>query len=416
MDATLPALTALSGVFFSLVLLMRLAGNRLAHPQTLATLVVTLFPLLIDASYRTRTFVGAETLTADWQVVMRLTGYALAALIGVHLMRRSGFHALRSRTLMPLMVLLLLGGVSVVWSLNSTYSLVSLYTWICTLLLGAGVVSTLNPMQVGRAFALSTSVYVAASFIAYFFTPLGRFVEVLSYDGTTQVARMVGLATHPNGLAIISLIGIGALLSQWRTTTHRRLLSLAVVMQAAALYLTLSRTSLAVMLIAVSWVYLRRSVWFYLLGGAGAALLFASGGLSIESISKGDGSDITNLTGRTELWPYALSQLEGIRLFIGGGWAASRPMLTGFSGGIFTHPHNAYLNALMVLGVPGLLAALTYLGGLFRRTHRSPFAAYVVIALILHGLMETSWMTAYAGTLVLTLVSISRSDQPTYTS
>ncbi len=138
-----------------------------------------------------------------------------------------------------------------------------------------------------------------------------------------------------------------------------------------------------------------------------------------------DTASVGTLTGRTEIWAYAIDQatLDPTRAVVGHGydtfWSAERTLgVSRHTGFTISEGHNAYLEAWLNLGLVGVIAwPLAILGGSIVWLTRgrqwtglwSPDAAFTLAlasAALAHGLLESTFTHAQFITLTLfTLLS-----------
>ena len=193
---------------------------------------------------------------------------------------------------------------------------------------------------------------------------------------------------HPNALGrqcalLLALLVVLRHSWQVRWSIIAPLAALALV----TLWRTDSRTAMAAAAAAVGVLWAQRYVpWWrgvVLLAAVlgivvGSAILLlddGSAGLDefASSLSRtGEAEEIYNLTGRTDLWQFALDQIAASPLF-GYGWGSARFVMV--DGHFATHhAHNLLLNVMLGGGVvAGLLLAAMLLGQL-RRLFGSPAA------------------------------------------
>jgi O-antigen ligase len=206
----------------------------------------------------------------------------------------------------------------------------------------------------------------------------------------TERDFLAPLGLHANDLGRLYTVAYALLLFSWAGARHYALrfaLLATMAMVMLALLLTFSRAAFAGVLV-VSALYLLwrrnlRALTFLLVLGLGALALLP--GVVFERVTTGFGAGLNAITaGRLEgIWIPLLPDVLASPVF-GSGigsilWADA--MQTGFGEAIIgtTHPHNAYLETLLDMGIIGLaLFALYFLhvwrgfGSLYRDISLSP--------------------------------------------
>ncbi|HWZ62594.1 MAG TPA: O-antigen ligase family protein [Steroidobacteraceae bacterium] len=186
------------------------------------------------------------------------------------------------------------------------------------------------------------------------------------------------LGLHANDLGRLYAIAYALLLFTWsgaRGLRPRWLLLAAAALMAAALVLTFSRGAFVafavVNLLFVLWRLSMRTVVFATLVAV-AGLLFAPAAL-YERLAAGYGAGFDAITaGRLNgLWLPLLPEVLGHPLF-GNGlssilWSDAMRRGAGLQVLVVTHPHNAYLEALLDTGVIGTVLLCAYFVHAFRR-------------------------------------------------
>ncbi len=229
-------------------------------------------------------------------------------------------------------------------------------------------------------------------------------------------------------LAAAMLHGIGSRGWTGRGTTWRWLILGGALL---VLWLTKSRTSLAITVAALSiaaglMVRPSRAVAAAIIGGivlAGGAFLFQTGllGPVWEAALMGrETSNVTTLTGRTDIWAFTLQEgsADIARVIVGHGhdtfWTAARTQAVSRQVGFtISEAHNAYLEAWMNLGLVGLIAWPMAIGGAGiawlaggRKSSGvwsadAAFAISLAFAALVHGLAESAFTHAQFATFAL---------------
>ncbi len=240
---------------------------------------------------------------------------------------------------------------------------------IIALLVGAAVARSVRPER----FLIPTfaAVWVMGLLVLMFVYLAGGTFDQLAR--ATERDFLAPLGLHANDLGRLYTVAYALLLFTWAGARHAALrfaLFATMVMIMVALLLTFSRAAFAgVVLVTALYLLWRRNVralaFLLLLGVAGVALL---PGVVFERVTTGFGAGLDAITaGRLEgLWIPLLPDMLASPVF-GSGIGSilwTDTMQSGFGGTIIgaTHPHNAYLETLLDMGVIGLaLFALYFL-------------------------------------------------------
>ena len=187
--------------------------------------------------------------------------------------------------------------------------------------------------------------------------------------------RLQGFAANSNNFgrmaALLTLIGIGSFKRDRKITIDTLL---AISLGLAGLLLSGSRTGLFATTFAVSLVSLRfyrhrLFVCLSLMAVLTAVLIFASYGVTLNTLFKGMSrtgleSEILTLTGRTDLWAAAWT-LIAERPFFGWGFNGTEERLSLMMGSDFfgapVNPHQMFLHLALGLGVAGVIPALIFI-------------------------------------------------------
>lgn len=266
-----------------------------------------------------------------------------------------------------------------------------------------GKVKTLNVVFYALAF------YNVGSWFTYLAVPsIGVFMEPTV--GGQFTARMSGLA-HPNTLGQFSaftvVIGTVLYTEHGYRSWFRKII---LVMAAAALLMSLSRTSTLAAAGALAIAYRQRFLkkeyatfytLFALFGGLTVIALLVSFDLNellgsrLESLTKsGDVSELTTATGRAEIWAYAWNLILDKPL-TGYGAASSKYLLAEYS----LYTHNLLLNVALSTGIiGGIFCLMMIVGRVFNCILRPNVVADAMIAVVLlNGLFENVIFSILAG-------------------
>jgi hypothetical protein len=184
-------------------------------------------------------------------------------------------------------------------------------------------------------------------------------------------ATMSGIGMHENELGRLNAIAYALLLFTWSESKERGL-SLALLalmgLVAVALMLTFSRGAfLGFILVNMLFLLWRRNVrTLIFLGVLGAVALFLIPGAVYDRITFGHGSGLNVISsGRTEgIWLPLLPDILRSPVY-GNGlgsilWSEAMHRADGVTTLSVGHPHNAYLEAVLDMGIAGLIIVCAY--------------------------------------------------------
>jgi autotransporter family porin len=305
--------------------------------------------------------------------------------------------------------------VTVTYSLEPAYSASRL---LCALMVfGAmtfAITEVNQPEDVNHVLiALLLAYGVIVSMVAFSAVALPRsFAWIVPTDENAEsagnVIRFCGVFNGPNdvGELMLATVGCSAVLWQRVHGKWRWLLGALVLMAVGAAGLADSRTPFVALAIGggcyLVWRYRRRAVMvLLLLGVLAAAVSFKIGG--DEYLSRGN---VTTLTGRTDVWEFALSQIAE-RPVLGYGYAVAGTILQSRYFPIWWGPwdegphsslHDGYIDRAVGVGVIALLVWLfivlrPWYDVLRRPEDRwglKPVAFWMVIPMLVHNLAEVS--------------------------
>ncbi|MES2034059.1 MAG: O-antigen ligase [Pseudomonadota bacterium] len=270
-----------------------------------------------------------------------------------------------------LIILLVVTGLSVLWSIDSSATMRRLIALYATTLTGVVLAVRFKWGAMAEVMATAFAIMTVASLVAGAVLPFGRMTEL--FPGAWRGIWMEKNALGGNMAFAFSIFGATALLVPKRAW----LWCIFAVMALALVLLSTSKTSLVSLILGAAalgfvWVCRRgpasatAATWAAVLGAAmlAAFLLFAADvflGLL--------GKDAT-LTGRTKIWEAVMRQVEQ-RPWTGYGYSAVWDDKTGWgplawitkdAGFKAQHAHNSWLEQWLGMGFGGLIAwALFYL-------------------------------------------------------
>lgn len=242
------------------------------------------------------------------------------------------------------------------------------------LLVGAAVSGSaqpekfLLPMLIATcAVGLSVLAYVAQSGIA---------LHQLAGSDAREFLSTLGM--HANDQGRFYAFAYALLLFTWAAAKEpglRTALLASMALMVTALMLTFSRGAFgAFLLVNLLFLFWHRSVKTLALFGLAASLaLFALPAAVYERLASGDGQGLDAISaGRIDwLWMPLLPEVLRSPVF-GSGLGSilwSEPMRVGGGANVLltTHPHNAYLQALLDMGALGLLLLCAYFAHVYRQ-------------------------------------------------
>lgn len=317
-------------------------------------------------SFRQRNPNLLETSEAvDAQVLARLVIYAFCGLYVLYRGVRWPNRLLKAITTSPLKWMLfygLLALLSTAYSSTKALTLVSsLQLMVLVTLLGVTIaIDNVSAVRIWNITLLTLVVIILAVWGLYFVDP-----DLAITVQWPNLRRLGGLLIHPNALGVVAAaLGVVAL-CRWLMAhrmagrllyagmlvgsvitlieTQSRAASVGWLLGSLAVLMLLRRRQLPLLLSAM--VLLALSVALFLPG------VVSSG---IERFERGQ--DIMALTGRIVVWRHVLIRAgqSWQALLLGYGYGASRLSLLAQLPGNWTHTHNAFIEALMGLGIPGV--------------------------------------------------------------
>ncbi|TAN55383.1 MAG: O-antigen ligase domain-containing protein [Magnetospirillum sp.] len=399
--ATRPAYAAIPLLFVVALWLIPLGlalarGERWAYVLAMAALI-----FLTDATFRSRSWADKSF---DWQVMLKGLVWFGCGLGGTLRLGRT----LPRLTTPPMLFVLLFVvalGLSTAWSPSPSYTFLSAMGFLCFLLFAAAAAEVLDERHMLLGLAIGGGLIVLPSLAV---SPFAMGLTPLSPGSTGEVGRLRGITDHPIPLAESSAIFIFAclaLLGHVRRFGGRALLVILAAAGIATALLTQSRLPVLAMAAAAA-VY-----WSFRRGGALLVMPVLAGFITVilatesvagfarllpsdilESLSRsGHSKEILTLSGRLLIWPYVMEQIADAP-WLGHGHAAGIALFRGFTPWRITHAHNAYLQALLSVGIVGSLPFLAALVTQLRIfvTRPSPVRDILLLNGLILGMTETS--------------------------
>jgi len=301
--------------------------------------------------------------------------------------------------------------ISVFWSTDKALTLKRLVVFLAMIVSIAGVLKHFDWKQIAQIALIGSGLTMLVGGI--------NEARILAVDAPPLGLWRFGGMMHPNHAALHAGVGMLASLYLYKIT-NRRWLLLFFAGSFAVLMATKSRTALMAIMtgVAVFWLLSAsrsKSGWAIIsVVWLAAAVLFASSIGStmdintVANMGRKDlkGTKVTQLTGRTDIWKFALMQAnkDPNRTFTGYGyesfWTPDNARgVSEFVQFKISEGHSCYLDWYLELGLVGAgLWVLMLLTGIVRWTHaawvlRSPTAAVgaaIIAGTIVHGFAESS--------------------------
>ena len=299
---------------------------------------------------------------------------------------------------------------------------VPLPIWLYSVYVCSGVVSIFVSSYLGyssyKVFEISTAV-LAAIAVAYRAGPKRALQAILAVWSFKLILVWIGIIIAPS-LAIISYyeeapipyylngflvgwnsnsigcVGVILFMSYLLVWQHRsRLLRYCwLALLAVTIFIAQSRTSMVALIVAYSLTVIKRrsTITMVIVGIFGLLLYFLlPEGLLVDYLTKGRGIDyptIWSLSGRTDMWTYALEKMHG-KWSTGLGFAfGSRWITESMARETISTLHSDYIDALLSVGFTGpaflLLAVATALIHGFRKVSDDPYrlCAFAIIIVL----------------------------------
>jgi O-antigen ligase len=255
---------------------------------------------------------------------------------------------------------------STIYSVEPLYTFASAVGTLGLFLFAIAAAQVLDMRRMAFITLCALTIFLLVSWIVDFAAP--EFSRATSWSIHGTVERMGGIASHPNELARATAVFVVFVVILYRDRQLKWAPCFAaLLLTAATMWATQSRTSAAAALQALAFVIVRRSP---LLLAAGVLLLMIGGGIILLLPAKtltelllpfsrsGDFAELLNLTGRVDLWKFIWQKSMEAPL-IGHGFNASEYFLSR------TYPyfpldwdpqdaHNMLLQTLLTLGFFGV--------------------------------------------------------------
>lgn len=390
-------------------------GDRLAGALTAVTCI-----FVASAIFRLRAYADKSI---DWQVAMRLAAFGalfvMSFIFFSHSYGKLRFPPLFFNWLLFFSYII----VCSLYSPNVSFSFGCAVLFLICYLSSVYMTVWLSRPRAILVMILAATFLCLGSIVVYVFIPaFGRMQAWMPNVGIADVGRMKGLVGSANGIGFVSAFAIVIAILYQRTIGRFGKVAAAIVIPSAVLclYLSNSRSSMISVVTAIWLSFVLRKgagLKFFVsgtLGLIGAVILIGFYDEIFSLISRsGNTREITNVTGRTEIWAVVI-EMWMKSPFIGYGYSASLYILP-LDPRLFrtaAHAHNMVLELLfsggIILAGIFLYAIATTISQLIRM--RAANEAVLLFFFLLHGLVEASpfngmpGYSSFAFTLTLALI------------
>jgi len=247
-----------------------------------------------------------------------------------------------------------------------------LFMVVFALLVGVGVSNARDPERF--LVPILVSIWVAAPVVLVFFAQSGAGLDELASSQSRHFLSPLGV--HANELGRLYVMAYALLLFTWAATEQRKVVLLASMgVVVAALAITFSRGAfVGFVLVNALFLVSRRSTGAFVLGAfLVAGLLFVLPAAFYDRLATGFGGDLDGISaGRINgLWLPLLPEVWRSPIYGNGidSTVWSDAMRTGRILEA-SHPHNAYLQALLDMGVAGLILLCAYFAHVWKGFRR----------------------------------------------
>ncbi len=385
-------LAVLGAVLGGWLVLSAACGSRLAMMLFLGAMT-----FVINAQFRVR---GAGDVQADWQSALKFLLWMAAGVIGApHLPapRRLLSHPGAALWLLYIAVALLGSPFSPL----PGYSLGCALALLCLFAFSFALVEHLSEEQILWTVVGSLTLFNLGGWAVFYAVPdLGTSA---AWTKSGLMLRMCGLAGQATNLGAVCAVAVGAVFVLWRGGRCRTAPALLLGGFAfATLLKSDARTTEIASVLGIALVVASRSGALMVGGALGAACLAVvlqvfpqvPAMLGQGFSRSGDPTEVYTLTGRLEIWDFALQQIRASPVW-GWGYNSSKAVLgghIGFGNGLMVDSaHNLYLQSMLSVGLMGtvpLVALLLWL--LWRSVVRPiPIVVYTLVLVLVSSVSDT---------------------------
>lgn len=384
-------------VLAPLTLLWVFYGAGRGGPKTMVALFL-LVVFITDLSIRQR---ALSDTSVDPQNLAKMAVWGSGLLVAL-LNWRHLRDALREPAVVMLVLLTVWFTITAIYSPIRMYSFGSAVAFLSVVLFGVVVRRVVPESMLLRSVITLLTVMLLIGLVLYVVAPDRAMAEM---EGGS-IRRLAAPFGTPNSLGRVSaLVILLAVLGRMSGVLrwHSPLLVVAVAAALACLYLSQSRTAMAALGLALVILYLAgrpRRLLVAAILAAMAALVIAVARVDVLDLltlvsRTGYVSEVTTLTGRTDIWKFAWSQIVEEPL-LGYGHASSKhlfPLLfRQYWGWTTTHAHNMWLQIWFTTGLVGVLLLAGVFVAQFRYwlQTRDPGSLALLVFVFVVGLAEAA--------------------------
>ena len=352
---------------------------------------------VINAQFRVR---GAGDIQADWQSAMKFLFWMAAGVIGAPCLpppRRLVSHTGSALWLFYITVALL----GAPFSPLPGYSFGCALALLCLFAFAYALVERLSEAQILWTIVAALTLFNVGGWVVFYAVP-----ELGTSAAWTQsglMLRMCGLAGQATNLGAVCSVGVGATFVLWRGGHCRA--GTALLLGGFA-FLTLlksdARTTEIATVLGIGLVVASRSSALMVAGAMGAACLAVllqvfpqiPAMLGQGFSRSGDPTEIYTLTGRLEIWDFAMQQIRLSPVW-GWGYNSSKAVLgghIGFQNGLMVDSaHNMYLQSMLSVGLMGTVPLVLLLLWLTARSvvRPLPLVIYTLVLVLVSSVSDT---------------------------
>jgi exopolysaccharide production protein ExoQ len=340
---------------------------------------------------------------ADWQSMLRFLLWMGAGMIGF-----AHMPALRQLLARPAcawwLAYMVVAMTSCIYSPTPAYSFGYTVGLLCLFLFAFTLTTRISEGQLLWTLLLTLTVFNIGGWIAFFAFPD---IGVSQGDAETKLllgARMCGLAGQATLLGVVCAIAVGAAFVLWYTRRAGPVVSLILGGFAFVTLLQSNTRTLEIStVVGIGLILASRSAWRMALGALTVSITLLLLPMlphvlnllgRLFSRSSDDPSELTSLTGRTQIWDYSWRLIEQSP-FLGYGYNSGKTVLAshiGFGWGDFVvdGAHNLWLQNLLSDGLVGTLPLVIVLGYLAYRMIKRPIpiVCYMIVTVFISGMTD----------------------------
>lgn len=400
-------------VLFCILYVVSLSTKIADTKQFTSLLLLVFAAFILEAVFRVRDY---SDKSVDWQVLLK--ALSLLALLGLALIRiNDTLPAILNQTRVMWFVFFAWICFSATYSPNITYGMFGAFSLFSFYLFLLFVFRNFDETHVILALIAATFLFCLISILTYFALP--EFGRMKVWYGNEQVIsnRLSGIGGNANtagrqaALALLLL----ALYAKELKSLSRYIIPAVTVVAGLALLLSNSRTSMALLLVILWFLWFcteqRRGLFLtsLLIGICAFPVVILNSEAILTAVSRsGDITEITTGTGRSYIWSVVI-QLIAEKPWFGWGYGSTLFILPEYSGDIrhtAPHAHNMLLQILVTTGFIGFgLFAIAFLIRLHDALCARNRTVLTMMAFVsLNGLTEASAFAGVANSATLALL------------